>query len=180
MSVLELAWNWNATDEEWRTAYPCDRYIDGPHRIFMRAIDVDAPADVVFRWVCQLKVAPYSYDLLDNRGRRSPRRLTPGAEDLRLGQRLLIGPIVEFETGRHVTIVVDPGLEWVCGFMSLTYAVKPTGPASSRLLCKFDIECRTRPQFARLYAIAWGDLIMMRKQFLTLKALAEETARVDG
>lgn len=175
MSVLEYAWNWHATAEEWRATYPCDKYVHGPHRVLMRAIDVDAPASVLYRWVCQLRVAPYSYDLLDNLGRRSPRRLTPGAEHLSLGQRFLVGfTIVDFEVDRHVTAIAEAGR--LCGFISMTYAVVPTGPASSRLVVKFDIECRTRWELARLVPLAWGDLIMMRKQFLTLKALAEETA----
>ena len=109
MSFWDKAWNWNATDEEWRAAYPCDRYIEGPRQPFIRAIDVQAPAEVTFRWVCQIKVAPYSYDLLDNWFRRSPRQLTPGAERLELGQKFLVGPIVEFEQDRHVTVVVDTG-----------------------------------------------------------------------
>jgi hypothetical protein len=142
----------------------------------MRAIDIEAPASVVFRWICQLKVAPYSYDLLDNLGRRSPRRLTPGAEHLALGQRFLVGfRIVEFETDRHVTAVAEAGL--LCGRIGLTFSVAPTGSASTRMVVKFGIESRTRRDLLRLVPLAWGDLIMMRKQFLTLKELAERDAR---
>jgi hypothetical protein len=69
----------------------------------------------VFGWLCQLKVAPYSYDWLDHRGRRSPRRLAPGAERLapgaeRLapGQPFLVFDLVEFEQGQSLTGVVQP------------------------------------------------------------------------
>ena len=177
MSFWDKAWNWNATDEEWQNPYPCDEYIGEPHQQFIRAIDVRAPAEVTFRWVCQIKVAPYSYDLLDNWFRRSPRQLTPGAERLELGDKFLVGPIVELEQDRHVTVVVDPGDDRGYGRFSLTYEVRRMGPDSSRLLCKAIMASRSRWDRVRWYLLAWGDLIMMRKQFLTLKKLAEKTAR---
>ncbi len=177
MSFRSKAWSWNATEEDWLDGYPCDRYLRVPYRTFMRAIDIDAPADIVFRWVCQLKVAPYSYDMLDNWFRRSPRELTPGADALAVGQIFMVGPIVEFAYGRHITAVCDPRWVPVYGRFSLTYAVKPVGASSCHLVCRANLACSHWWEGARLTALAWGDLIMMRKQFLTLKKLAERTAR---
>jgi len=146
----------------------------------MRAVDIQAPADVAYRWVCQLQVAPYSYDWLDNRGRRSPRKLTPGADHVALGQSFLIGPIVEFKEGRHLTAVIDPPYSRVFGACSITYSVKSIGPDSCRLVVKLDVPSRTRWEEVRAFLLAWGDLIMMRKQLLTLKALAENMARNEA
>lgn len=170
---MNLAWNWNATGDEQKEALPCDRYMPGAYRSMIRAIDVVAPADVVFRWVCQLKVAPYSYDWIDNRGRQSPRRLTPGAEQLALGQNFLIGQIVEFAEGRHITSVIHPQMAPQFGQMALTYAVKETGPTACRLVVKIDMGARNWLERVRRYLLAWGDLIMMRKQLITIKSLAE-------
>ena len=180
MSIRGIAWSWNATDEDWWPPYPCDRYVDGPHREMMRAVDIQAPADVAYRWVCQLQVAPYSYDWLDNWGRRSPRQLTPGADHVALGQSFLIGPIVEFKEDRHLTAVIEPPHSRVFGACSITYSVKSTGPASCRLVVKLDVPCRARWEEVRAFLLAWGDLIMMRKQLLTLKTLAEKTAQTQA
>ena len=72
---------WGSTEDERDTALHADELVPDGVPI-LRAVDVAAPADVTFRWLCQLKVAPYSYDLLDNLGRQSPQRLTPGLEKL--------------------------------------------------------------------------------------------------
>lgn len=97
MSIRDMAWCWNATDEERQATYPCDRHMGAEYRGMLRAIDIQAPVSVVFRGVCQLKVASYSYDWIDNMGGRSPRLLTPSADFLEPGQNFMIGRIVEFE-----------------------------------------------------------------------------------
>lgn len=102
-ALLDVATAWNVTAAEVAAAYPCDGYLAGPWRGLLRAVDADAHPDVVFRWLCQLKIAPYSYDLLDNGGRRSPRQLTPGAAELAVGQHFLVFEITDFEPGRHIS-----------------------------------------------------------------------------
>ncbi len=131
------------------------------------------PAEVVFRWLRQFKVAPYSYDLLDNGGRRSPRRLTPGVEELAVGQPFLVFQIAAFETGRHLSGIIRPPFDRLFGPLAGTYAVTPRGPHASRLVVKLTMGTDGLQERIRCTALAWGDLIMMRKQLLTVKALAE-------
>ena len=60
-------------------SFPCDRLVERPDDVLFRAVDVAAGAPTVFRWLCQLRVAPYSYDRSDNWGRRSPGRSLQGS-----------------------------------------------------------------------------------------------------
>lgn len=164
---------WRSTPAERVALYSCDRYLDEPDDILFRAVDVDAPAAVVFRWLCQLRVAPYSYDWIDNYGRRSPRELTPGLETLRVGQRFMrIFTLVDHEPDSHITLVLDDArARRLFGEIAVTYQVRP-----GRLIVKMLVR---RPRgLARLLAplLPAGDLVMMRKQLLTLKACAEGRA----
>ena len=66
--------------------------------------------------------APYSYDLLDNGGRRSPQALTPGLEQLSVGQRMMrIFKLVGFEPGRSITVLSEGRL---FGRVAVTYRVE--------------------------------------------------------
>ncbi|MGH7858974.1 MAG: hypothetical protein ACREQY_16735, partial [Candidatus Binatia bacterium] len=64
-AALSLGRLWGVTSAETVLSFPCDRLLPGEGEVWFRAIDVSAPAEVLFRWLCQLRVAPYSYDWID-------------------------------------------------------------------------------------------------------------------
>jgi hypothetical protein len=167
--------SWGDTATERALPLPCDELVPGDVMVLNRAVDVAAPAAVTFRWLCQLRVAPYSYDLLDNGGRRSPRTLTPGLERLAVGQRMCrIFTLESFEPGSQLTLrLTSAPARRAFGDAAITYAVTSTGPATSRLLARVRA-AGLDP--VRRHALAWGDLVMMRKQLRTFAALAERTA----
>ncbi|WP_405163521.1 hypothetical protein OG203_45955 [Nocardia sp. NBC_01499] len=132
-----------------------------------RAISVEAPHDLVYAWLCQLRVAPYSYDLLDRWGRPSPRHRDPHLTELEVGQRFMGQfDLVSFALNQHITLVT--------GKIAVTYAVRPEG-AGTRLVAR--VRMGGPWIVGRLLAV--GDVVMMRKQLLTLKELAEAENRAE-
>lgn len=170
MPVRRLGYSWGETETERAAPYPCDSLIAEPHQVCHRAIDVDAPAPLVWRWFCQLRVAPYSYDWIDNWGRRSPRELTPGLDELEVGQRAVaIFEIAGFERDRSLTLHAERS---VFGQLALSYCVTPTGDDRSRITVKLMVRYPHLSGILR-HVPPVGDLVMMRKQLRTLKKLAE-------
>lgn len=177
--MSSLLHTWGSTAAERAEAFPGDAVLADPELVAWRAVDVVAPAELVFRWLCQMRVAPYSYDWIDNLGRRSPRELTPGLERLEVGQRFMtMFVLVGFEPGRSLTLR-HSGRLW--GQLAVTYRVTPVGDGGSRLTVKLLARFpRRSPLRLPLRALLpAGDLVMMRRQLLNLKALAERSAR-DG
>jgi hypothetical protein len=162
---------WGSTAAERAETFPCDRWIEQPYQSLFRAVDVNAPVEHTFRWLCQLRVAPYSYDWIDNLGHRSPRERNPANEQLATGQRwMTIFRLVDYELNRHLTLVVDRTK--VFGSVVVTYDLRAT-PTGSRIIAKLNVRAATPIR----WILAPGDLIMMRKQLLTLKHLAEREYR---
>ena len=171
--MSSFARTWGTTAEERGRSFPCDELLPDHSETLFRGVTVHAGAPIVFRWLCQLRVAPYSYDWLDNQGRRSPRTLTPGAERLEFGQRVMgIFDLVAFERDRHLTLRLrKPG---VFPPMAVSYAVEPSSPTECRLVVKLVVRERPglRDRVGRV-VFPWLDLFMMRRQLLNLKQLAE-------
>ncbi len=135
-----LPWSWGATDAETDDDYPCAALVPEPAARMIRAVDVAAPAVHTFRWLCQLTQAPYSYDLVDNLGRRSPRALTPGADALAPGTPfVMIFEIAEVLAGREITGVGRPGPTQRFGPMACTYRVTPVSERACRLIGRLDL-----------------------------------------
>jgi hypothetical protein len=181
-----VAHTWGTTAAERSLTFACDRLLPEADDAYFRAVDVRAAPAVLFRWLCQLRVAPYSYDLIDNLGRRSPQVLTPGLELLEVGQRVMtIFDLVEFEPDRQLTLRVRQGRR-LFGDVAVTYLIvsdvrhdedHPDGSARQegcRLIAKVLVCHPSGPSHAlSRVGLPWGDLIMMRRQLLNLKALAE-------
>jgi hypothetical protein len=172
---LSVVGTWRSSADERAAVYPCDGLIDRSDRVLFRAVDVDAPAGLVFRWLCQLRVAPYSYDWIDNLGRRSPRQVTEGLDELSVGQRFMtIFRLAAFEEGRSITL---DSTTRAFGRVAVTYQVTSATAHRSRLVANLAFVAPRR-LYGRVMRqlLPAGDLVMMRKQLLTLKALAERDA----
>lgn len=169
---------WGSTAPERVRAYACDHHVPDAARAMHRAIDVDASPEVVYRWLCQMRVAPYSYDVLDNLGRRSPRTLTPGVERLELGQKfLIIYELVDFDYGSSLTVRIKH-LSAAFGDIAVTYEVGPRSGGGARVVVKRLLRPPRGPHGPLIKLnLPLIDFIMTRKQLRTIKKLAENQAQ---
>lgn len=158
---------WGVTEAETRLPFACDDLVGRrPALEAWRGVTVHAPPSAVWPWVGQVRVAPYSYDWLDNLGRRSPRDLL-GLAEPRVGEPFTrsggrpLGRVVAVEPGRQLTG------EILGAFLS--YLLVPLGENGTRLLLKVVMD--TRPVLAPFLSV--GDLVMARRQLLNLKGRAE-------
>ena len=173
-------YDWGITDEEKKIRFPCDEQPNLPEKIYYRGMTINAEPKHIYSWLCQMRVAPYSYDWLDNFGRRSPRKLSPGITDLKLGQVFMTGfELVAFEHNRHVTIRSRelPAWLFVFGDIVLTYQLVPLTKAQSRLLVKMRVGYPKGPVMKQLirFILPPGDTFMMHKQLRTFRELAERS-----
>jgi hypothetical protein len=149
----------------------CDGLLPDSQIRVHRAVSIHAQPSMIYRWLCQLKLAPYSYDLLDNFGRRSPPELVHDSEHLEVGQRFMfIFSLTSFVHDEHLTL---SGRR-----VAVTYLVLPKGKLTRLLVRVLFHLPGGHLAVPAAHLLSLGDLVMMRKQLLTLKALAErDTAR---
>jgi len=169
---------WGVTDADVARRYPCDEVVRAPALEAWRGVTVRAPADRVWPWVAQIRLAPYSYDLIVNLGRRSPRELR-GLPEPRVGE-----PFSAAFGGRPAgrVLSVEPGAQLTGVIMGtvMSYVLVPFpegdgdgdgggGGGATRLLLKLAAPGR----HAVTPLLCVGDLVMARRQLRTLARLAE-------
>lgn len=157
---------WNVTDDEVARHYACDDFVDRPTLQAWRGVSVDATPEALWPWVGQIRIAPYSYDWIDNLGRRSPQRL------MGLSEPVVGEPLTTAATRRFGRILaVEPPKQLTGEIMGacISYVLVPESQ-TTRLLMKI-----VTPMSRWLGpALSVGDLIMARRQLLNLKRLAEQ------
>lgn len=146
-------------------------------RVATRAVRSRATPAAMYLWLCQLRHAPYSYDVLDNFARRSPRTPDPALLQLRHGQTFMtIFTLVDFERERSLTLRMKAG--WptrAFGALVVAYRIDSLPGGDTQVgVTLWMPRIGGRLGGLRRHLLAWGDLPMMRKQLQTLSTLASK------
>jgi proline iminopeptidase len=167
--------NWGATPDETDGPVVGDGLCPEARVVATRCITLAAPPDQVYPWLRQMgfrRAGWYSYDWLDNLGRRSATHVHPEWQDVVTGSRVPAGPM-SFEAA-----IVEPPRAFVL-------RVGSSETPSRRLQFVLAFELRKIPQGTRLVTrvrirvdvpggrlverlLGTGDGVMVRKQLLNI------------
>jgi hypothetical protein len=160
---------WGMKPDELTRRYPCDEFVERPVLQAWRGVTVRTGPEDVWPWLVQIRLAPYSYDWIDNLGRRSPQSLQD-LPDPKPGDRFTTA-MGGLDCGRVLS--VTPGEQLTARIIGavMSYVLVPQAD-TTRLLLKIVMKT------GRLYApfVSVGDLVMARRQLLNLARLSERSA----
>lgn len=140
-ALVRRAVHWGSTPAEQEMELPGDGYLAGgseTRTVMTRAISISAPPEVVWPWLAQLGRGAgwYSYDRIDNGGRKSARHIVSWIPAPQIGDATAIGWLRELEPGRALTWWL-PGDESFGTTMRMVVDIRldPEG-AGSRLVAR--------------------------------------------
>jgi hypothetical protein len=164
---------WGATPAEVSRRLPSDALVRDPTFDATRAITLDAPPEQVWPWLVQMgltRAGWYSYDLLDNLGRPSARRIMPELQGLAPGDIVPMSP--NGKQGMKV-LSVDAPTSMVWGEPEGTtwaWQLDETDSGGTRLVTRVRSRYRwLSPSIAFSLLVEFGDIWMMRKMLLNLR-----------
>lgn len=168
---------WGATSDEIAAPLRGDELIPDADVVATRSISLGAAPDVVFGWLAQMgfgKAGWYSYDLVDNLGRRSSREIRPEWQVTMVGDRLPGGPIsftvTHIERPHHLVIAITErrGLGHALDF-TLAFELAPLPNAATRLVSRVRIGIDGPLGRPAAWLLGIGDGVMVRRQLLGLR-----------
>lgn len=147
-------------------------------RELTRHIGIQAGASDIYIWLKQLRIAPYSYDLLDNRGRRSPEYIIENLPPLKINTHFLLAfHIFGFEENKFIAgrfcMPINPPVNRYIKGMFIEYRIQEYG-INARLWCKvkgwFNNDMASKG-FFNIFSVI--NLIMTKRQLGRIKKLSE-------
>jgi hypothetical protein len=150
-------------------------------RELLRCVEINAGASNIFVWLKQLRIAPYSYDFVDNRCKKSPDFIIENLPALRIyAHFLLVFHILEFEENSFIAGLfcepINPPVNLYMRDMFIEYRIVEEG-TNAKLWCKikgyFNTDMSSRGFF---FVFSVVNKIMMARQMKNIKKLSELSA----
>ncbi len=169
---------WGATPGEVAGSLPGDDLVPRPTFNATRAITIAALPQEIWPWLVQVgltRAGWYSYDLLDNLGRHSARRIIPELQHLAPGDVVPMSP--DGKQGMRVHAMDAPrSMIWgTPGDTTWVWQLDPAADGSTRLVTRVRSRYRwLSPSIAFSVLLEFGDIWMMRKMLLNLRDRTEQ------
>ena len=150
-------------------------------RELLRCIEINAKASDIFVWLKQLRIAPYSYDFIDNRCRKSPDYIVENLPPLKANTHYLLAfHILEFEENSFVVCrfcePINPPVNLYMKELFFEYRIGEQGK-KTKLWCKikghFNNDIFSKGFF---FIFSVVNKIMMARQLKNIKKLSELSA----
>jgi hypothetical protein len=147
-------------------------------RELLRSIEIRAAASDIFVWLKQLRIAPYSYDFIDNRCRKSQDYIIENLPPLKVNTHYLLAfHIFEFEENSFIVCrfcePINPPVSFYMKDLFIEYRIVEQG-TKAKLWCKIKGYFNTDISSKGFYFIfSVVDKIMMARQLKNIKKLSE-------
>jgi hypothetical protein len=145
----------------------------------LRCIEIRANASDIFVWLKQLRIAPYSYDFIDNRCRTSPDYIIENLPPLKVNTHFLLSfHIFEFLENSFIACrfcePINQPLSFYMKALYIEYRIEEQG-LKARLWCKvkgyYNSNISSKGFF---YIFSILNKIMMSRQLKNIKKLSEQ------
>ena len=167
---------WGATTEEIHGSVVGDNLCPDATLIATRSITISAPSQDVFPWIRQMgfgRAGWYSYDWLDNLGRKSATRVHEEWQSVESGDKVPSGPIsftaAIVEAPRHFVLEIKSlGKKSPKLHFTLAYELRDD-TQGTRLVTRMRSHIKLPfGSLFELFILGPGDGIMLRRQLLTI------------